>query len=81
MINIDLKKLHTKQLLRYFRDTYSRYARFEYLTKEKIIEIDNDDNDDNIIRAELATREHVLNKKESRAARIARKKSGISRKK
>lgn len=75
---LDFSKIHTKVLLKLLRSTYYNYDFYYELSdsaKEKIIIWDNN------LRKELATREHIPNKKESRQLRIARKKSGISRKK
>lgn len=58
---IDLKTLHTRQLLLMLKE--SRFYR-------------NDVPDIDLIKAELATREHVPNKKEGQAIRRARAKAG-----
>lgn len=75
--NIDLEKLHTKQLLKLKimanSDTYDWYSNdateIEYYAKLQCF-IDK-------VKLVLATREHILNKKESKAIRKAKIKKGV----
>jgi hypothetical protein len=80
---LDFKKLYTTQLLVLLRDSYPYLAekceccneRNCFFQKQELFKWQN------AIKKELATREHVPNKKESKELRKLRKKSGISRKK
>lgn len=65
-----LEDVTTRQLLKMKSDFYPRHD-----TDHDGLEMIQ------IVNAELDKREHIPNKIESKAARIARKKSGISRKK
>ena len=74
--NIDLEKLHTKQLLKLKImansdkcDSCSDEFAIEYYAKLQVF-IDK-------VKLVLATREHVLNKKESKAIRKAKIKKGV----
>lgn len=67
-----MKNMHTRQLLAHLRNTYSwgeyDWTREDWNSKEIY---------QTRIKAELATREHILNKIESKKLRIAKKKKGV----
>ena len=79
---LNLAKIHTRELLRLLRLSYVTCTECDgfcgAVTKKQY---DNLHKWQYKLRKELSTREHIPNKVESRALRIARKKSGISRKK
>lgn len=70
IIDKNLEKMHTKQLLKELR---SYYWQCDYSSKE---EEENEKKRISEIKSILATREHVPNKIESRNARILKKKQG-----
>lgn len=77
-MDVDVKKLHTKQLLKLFRSTYASYCSTCCGPCFKISDKDHEKQESwaNKIQTELNTREHIPNKRESRESRIARKKPG-----
>lgn len=81
-INVNVTKMHTRLLLSLLKHSYVYCPTCDGLCileteehRKNLIEWQT------ILKNELKTREHIPNKKESRDQRIARKKSGLSRKK
>ena len=67
-----MKTLKTRQLLAHLRRTYVWGDDYDYTDADWKAKHDYQA----LIKAELATREHIPNKKESKAIRIARIKKG-----
>ena len=67
----ELSKLHTKQLLKHLRNTYG-WGDYDWECKDYEALSKYQD----LIKSILATREHIPNKKESKALRKAKIKKG-----
>lgn len=70
----------TSFIIGMFRSALHREASYDLCDDERVVGIDGHDFTSEELKGYLATRPHVMNKKESRESRIARKKSGQKRK-